>query len=233
MNIIANSSLASKTAESDGLSCARIRFRGRGTEENPLLLSLILRHADFADESPFQKRYNETEKCSEALDQTLFDVFSQTSSMPLSANHLKSVLEIANSAADDTGTYYSAAVSHKVGKRLITAAIGHVKVWLYRQSKFRTLLDPTIMRIPNVPVESSLLNGSLGLGFDAEKIQVSEILLESTEFAIFAVQGELSSSTTDESLSDLENIRSANELIELVIPLFENEPGLVLVLTAD
>ena len=62
---------------------------------------------------------------------------------------------------------------------------------------------------------------------------MSEILLESTEFAIFAVQGELSSSTTDESLSDLENIRSANELIELVIPLFENEPGLVLVLTAD
>ncbi len=137
---------------------------------------------------------------------------------------LNDVIGGVNEIAKDTRSYYSAIIGIKIDSRIALAAIGHVKTWLYRDGEFRTLLEPTIIPIPNEGSGPRVLTTALGVGFNPEKIQRCVTDLRAKEFVVIAFETELVKESTDSEATD-----DASQILDRLCDNITNKAPVVIV----
>jgi len=103
-------------------------------------------------------------------------------------NYLKELLSHANSIAQDSDSFYSAQLIIIINNKITLASIGHASAVLWRGNSVESLIQPTIMTVPDLPPENALLTASLGPGFDSSKIQTSQVTLETSDLVLLTMK---------------------------------------------
>lgn len=161
-----------------------LAIEGVGTVEHPLLLTALLRHADFADETASWRIGDLTREVGRSLVGALAILSGEHRSAPPPARKLHEVLIAGNTAARATGTYYSALVAVVSGSAIAAAGIGWSSLSLYREGEQRTVVASSTRTIPGA---EPVLTAGLGLGWDPEQAHAGSLHLAAGETAILLV----------------------------------------------
>jgi hypothetical protein len=187
---------------------------------------MILRHADFADEASSSQRWAETLACARYLDERLRNsLLNQNAASFDWLTELKAVLIDTNDVATKTGVYYSVAVAVKLGAHITASSIGHIKLWKFRDESLQAVIEPTIITLRDQPVSPALLTGTLGLGFDPERIQFCELELGVGDFAFIAMEADFV-----QQPRELAGLKSPKEVLERLEGALSNQPPIAVVM---
>jgi hypothetical protein len=161
-----------------------LSMTGAGTQDLPLQLVLVLRHADMADETSIAAARVQTTEVAHALDHAL----SQLSAAEmLKTIRLTDVLCTAHTVAVQTGTYYSAIAAVLVGDRLLAAGIGCTMLQVQRAERVDELLQPTTQNLTLSNEEGGLLRAALGIGFSEIEVHTCDTNLGASDGVILMV----------------------------------------------
>ncbi|HEX5734716.1 MAG TPA: hypothetical protein VF131_17930 [Blastocatellia bacterium] len=210
--------------------CTFMRVNGIGTSDEPLRLASIVRHPDMADESTLDEALLQTRQVVDALESALSAIKMDEliSSTLDTSEELKQVLQVGDSTALHTGSYYSAGAAILAGTRLIIAGIGRIKVWLWSEQTLQVLIEPTVMLIPESPDASSILTSTIGIGFTRDKVQFAEAQLESDQLVVLEMGIDLLQ--VPESSGQEGKITSARSLLDRIERELQIKPPLIAVI---
>jgi hypothetical protein len=210
------------------ISFPLISHRGKGGFTDPFRATLLLRHADFADESTPDNARTIALQILEVLDESVSRISVDAE---LSTESAKVELEVALKIASEiaqSDTYYSVLVVVLCDKRLVAAGIGHVNLWRWHKGIFESLIQPTVVHQSSDFPKRFLLTSALGIGFNPEMIQSCDVRLENKDCAILAVQAR--QSLSNENLGYEE--QSASEWLDKLVSWFQIRPSLLAVVSA-
>ena len=204
-----------------------ISHNGIGTRESPLRLTMILRHADMADESTPQEAHERAWGTSRIIDEALSQVPFDESSSGEVVLKLKELLGKVRFTAQ-TDTYYSAAVTILGGGRFVAAGTGHVNLWRWSEGILTGLIRPSIIKLAQPSSKGYILASALGLGFAPEKVQTCDVSLEPLDHLVLAL--ECVQDLDDQHRISLESIYSSRELLNEVTTQIQVKPALLAVI---
>lgn len=210
------------------ISFPLISHSGKGDFADPFRATLLLRHADFADESTPENARIVALRVLQALDESVSRIsVGVEPSTEKAMVELKAALETASKIAQ-SDTYYSVLVVVLVGKQLAAAGIGHVNLWLGHKGIFESLIQPTVIHQSSEFPKRFLLNSALGIGFNPAMIQSCDVKLENRDCAILALQAR--QNLSNEKLGYEE--QSASEGLDKLVSWFQTRPSLLAVIGA-
>lgn len=182
-----------------GFSTARIV--GEFTDQDPARLVFLHRHADMADDTSDLDARSDVERGADRLANILASAVS--SGIP---SDLSAAVEEANTALREGGTYYSVLLAIVARTWVVAAGIGNVTVQLWTSDGSQSLLSPTMTIVGKTPV----LSNALGLGFQRDGIQKTNISLSAGDRLIIGADVEVDdvppTPTTDSPVKILQNI---------------------------
>lgn len=129
-----------------------------------------------------------------------------TSDLPLrdddQVDYLKNLISRANTIAQHCDSFFSAQIFLIEGNRAILTSIGHASAFLCRRDSMKSLIEPTILTVPAIPLEEALLTASLGPGFDSSKIQTCQLTLENSDLVLLTMKSRFESVAANHYLDD-------------------------------
>ena len=204
-----------------------ISHGGKGILADPFWLTMLLRHADFADESLPENARNRAQQILEALNEAVSRILLDADvSTEKAMVRLKEALGIASMIAQ-SDTYYSVLAAVLCDKRFVAVGIGHVNLWRWHEGIFESLIQPTVGHQSSEFPKRFLLNAALGIGFDPGKIQCCDVSLETRDRAVLAIQSR--QNLSNENLGREE--QSASEWLEKLVGWFQVRPSLLAVIS--
>ncbi|HET9711675.1 MAG TPA: hypothetical protein VFP64_07330, partial [Pyrinomonadaceae bacterium] len=222
MKVIQSIFAAQFAERNDSGFCPLVKFSGTGTEDEPLRLCLILSHPVMGSDKLIDDAYDDTSNSLAVLDNALNDIdVSVVKGSPTAVDVLKHVMQVANETSQRSGRFYSAAVAIHFSDWMVMAGIGHVKAWRSRKGKLEEVMQPTILRVGELPIHMAVPTATLGVGFDVNQIQGCELKLESNEVVLFAMQAELN--LTDNVSTNFQN-KAPAEVLNSALALFRLKP---------
>jgi hypothetical protein len=135
-----------------------------------------------ADETPDVEARSDVERGADKLARILEDVDQR-----VTRSDVVSVVEKAQDALKESGTYYSVLVAVVTASRLVIAGIGNVNVQLWASHWTESILSSTTVVVGRTRVPAS----TLGLGFDADRIQSADLLINSGDRIILGVEADI------------------------------------------
>lgn len=137
---------------------------GHATSDSPLLLALLVRHADMADEATPEQAMSQIELIFGHLLESLKSI-----AMPCTSTHsLSTVLMSAQASARESGTYFSAMVAQVSDQWVCASGIGIAAV--HPSLSAVTIRRGTLDSNRN-HLKTSWVDSALGIGFNPKKIR--------------------------------------------------------------
>jgi hypothetical protein len=201
MRIDIDTRIAVDVIDRKGSGFSTIRHAGDATDQDPARLVLLRRHADMADETSDIEARSDVERGADKLARILERVDQQ-----LTRAALASVVEKAQDALKESGTYYSVLVMVVAASRFVAAGIGNVDVRLWAGDGIQSIVNSTTVVVGGARVLSS----ALGLGFDPDRIQSADLSISSGDRIIVGVE-------TDVALVQPMRGESPREVLKLIL----------------
>jgi hypothetical protein len=218
MRVHIDARMAVDVIERGGFGFSAVRIAGNATDDNPAKLVLLRRHADMADETPAAEARVDVERGAARVARIIDDVD------PLrTGSDLTSVLEKAQEALKESGTYYSVLVAVITTSRVVAVGVGNVSMQLWRGDRSEPMLNPTTVVVGGTRVLSS----ALGLGYDRDQVQTADVSLGAEECILLGVDADLT------VLHPMRGRQSATQLLEFVVDRVNVERSVIVgVITA-
>jgi hypothetical protein len=182
MRIDVDTRIAVDVIDRKGIGFSTVRISGDASDRHPARLILLRRHADMADDTPDVEARSDVERGADKLAKILEDVGQRVTKLEVA-----SVIEKAQDALKESGTYYSVLVAVVTASRVVAAGIGNVNVQLWTSRGTQSMLNSTTVVVGRTRVLSS----TLGLGFDPDRIQTADLSINSGELVIVGVEADL------------------------------------------
>ena len=127
-----------------------------------------------------------------------------------------------------TDAYYSAVAMAMGGGRARIAAIGDASVWLLSRDGITAVARPTVVDAQRETTR--ILSAALGIGFDAARIEASDVEVQNETRLVLALGG---LARDEASLKDLPLSEPADDILDALRERITGDPAMIAVVVPE